>query len=202
MRLPQTSNALALAAASLLTCATAQAKDPDTALLVRNAYIFSMADTQKEPFLGYMTVDANGTIITVHPGNPSPRLHASSTLDAHGHWIIPGFISAHSHLWQAAYRGLAANRTLRGWIDELYGDNAHDATPEDFYWFTLDGALDHLQHGITTAFNFNYSNHWGAAPSEKDNVDHQQFRAELASGMRFVHGIQPTVDSHDHSRDH
>lgn len=37
MRPPQTSNALALAAASLLTCATAQAKDPDTALLVRNA---------------------------------------------------------------------------------------------------------------------------------------------------------------------
>ncbi|MEJ5156402.1 hypothetical protein WH240_14820 [Gluconobacter wancherniae] len=114
-----------------------------------------MADTPKEPFLGYMTVDASGTIITVHPGNPSHRLHASSTLDTQG------FLLVHTG-----------------------------------------GALDHLQHGVTAAFNFNYSNHWGAAPSEKDNVDHQQFRAELASGMRFVHGLQPTAGSHDHSRDH
>ena len=123
--------------------------------MVRNAYIFSMADTQKEPFLGYITVmQAAQSLLSIreiHP--PDFMLHPRST-------------------------------------------------PEDFHWFTLDGALDHLQHGVTAAFNFNYSNHWGAAPSEKDNVDHQQFRAELASGMRFVHGIQPTADSHDHSRDH
>ena len=42
-----------------------------------------------------------------------------------------------------------------GWIDALYKPAAK-YSPEDMYWFTLDGALDHLQHGITAAYNFNY----------------------------------------------
>ena len=29
--------------------------------------------------------------------------------------------------------------------------------PEDFYWFCLLGSLDHLQRGITAAYDFNYS---------------------------------------------
>jgi 5-methylthioadenosine/S-adenosylhomocysteine deaminase len=155
-------------------------------LLVKNARLFTMAPQQRDPFVGYLAVAEDGTIVAVAKGDPPATLKAGQVLDAHGDWVIPGFISAHSHLWQAAYRGLAADKTLLAWIDELYTQRAAKAPAEDFYWFCLLGSLDHLQHGITAAYNFNYSR-----TNEPGNpFDQAQFRAEQKSGMRFVHGYE------------
>jgi 5-methylthioadenosine/S-adenosylhomocysteine deaminase len=164
-------------------------------LVVRNAYIFSMAGNERQPFHGYLVIAADGTLAEVGKGEPPAAVHAAQTWDAGGHWIMPGFISAHSHLWQSAYRGLAADQTLMGWIGALYGQTASKAQPEDFYWFTLEGCLDHLEHGITAAFDFTYS---GAGSygtegkaSRSEAFNENAFRAETDSGIRFVHGYQP-----------
>lgn len=191
---------MTLLAALPLCPAQSCAAETQAMLLVRNAYVFSMTDGQKTPFIGYMTVGADGRIRAVGQGEPPRGLRAATSIDAHGHWIMPGFISAHSHLWQAAYRGLAQDKTLPGWIDALYAQQAAHATPEDFYWFTLDGALDHLRHGITGAYNFNYGDAL-PNPPERDNVNHQEFRAEMASGIRFVHGVQAIAGGRDHTLD-
>ena len=156
-------------------------------LIVRNARLFTMADGQREPFTGYLVVGADGVIAAVGAGEPPAGVGAASVVDAGGAWVMPGLISAHSHLWQAAYRGLAEDQTLTGWIADLYGRKASKAQPEDFYWFCLLGSLDHLEHGVTAAFNFNY----GARPGAGKAFDEAQFRAEEASGIRFVHGYQP-----------
>ena len=74
-----------------------------------------MATQQHDPFNGYMVVSEDGTIVTVAAGNPPADLSAAQVFDAID-WIIPGFISAHSHLWQAAYHGIAADNTLTSWI--------------------------------------------------------------------------------------
>ncbi len=143
----------ALASASLVfaqSTGTAPAK-----LVVKNAFILTMAKGQREPVKGYLVVGEDGRLLAVAAGDPPADLRAKESLDAGGHWVIPGFISAHSHLWQSAFRGLGADKTLLGWIDALYAP-AVKASAEDMYWFTLDGALDHLQHGITGAYNFNF----------------------------------------------
>ena len=127
---------------------------------------------------------------------PSRILHAATIYDAHGHWIIPGFISAHSHLWQSAYRGLASDQTLLGWIDALYGNAVTQATAEDLYWFTLEGAVDHLRHGITAAYSFNYGGH---SRDQSVAFNEQAFRAESDSGIRFVHGWEPGRSSPTYS---
>jgi len=173
----------------LLVASTAFAQQP-AKLIVKNARLFTMAPNQKEVFTGYLVVDAEGKLATVAAGDPPANLTAVDTLDAHGHWVLPGFLSAHSHLWQAAFRGIAADKTLPGWIDGLYNQKASKAAPEDFYWFTLSGALDHLQHGITAAYDFNFgSNTWGKCG---DNAcDRNGYRGEIDSGIRFVHGYQP-----------
>ena len=158
-------------------------------LVVKNARLFTMAPQQRDPFTGYLVVAEDGTITAVTAGDPPPGLNPEKILDAHGDWIIPGFLSAHSHLWQAAYRGLAADQTLTGWIDDLYLKRAIKTTPDDLYWFCLLGSLDHLQHGVTTAYNFNYSR--PDFQTGDNYFDEAQFRAELKSGMRFVHGYEP-----------
>ena len=157
-------------------------------LVVRNAYIFSMASSEREPFTGYIAVGADGRIVAMGKGEPPASLKAATVWDAKGHWVTPGFISAHSHLWQSAYRGLAADKTLLGWIDALYGKAVTKATAEDLYWFTLEGSLDHLRHGVTSAYNFNYGGH---TPEQAVEFDEQEFRAQMDSGIRFVFGVEP-----------
>ena len=158
-------------------------------LLVKNARLFTMEPQQRDPFVGYFVVAQDGTILTVKPGNPPANLAAKQVIDAEGKWIIPGFISAHSHLWQAAYRGIAADKTLMDWINDIYFQKAARASTDDFYWFCLLGALDHLQNGITAAYNFNYERiDW---KGEDNDIDKAEFRAEEESGIRFVHGYEP-----------
>ena len=179
----------ALASASLLFAeapVTAPAK-----LVVKNAFILTMAPGQREPVKGYLVVGEDGRLLTVAAGDPPAGLQAKQSLDAGGHWVIPGFISAHSHLWQSAFRGLGADQTLMGWIDALYKP-AVKSSAEDMYWFTLDGALDHLQHGITAAYNFNFEAWTSSRTSPTatlDEYDRNDFLAEMDSGIRFVHGL-------------
>lgn len=88
-------------------------------LLVSNAYIFSMAPDQLAPFHGYLVVGDDGTLLAVAAGDPPASLKAATVVwNAEGHWVVPGFISAHSHLWQSAYRGLALTR--RCWDGSPY----------------------------------------------------------------------------------
>jgi len=168
---------------------TAQAQAPQAKLIITNALLFTMASGQETPFLGYIVVGKDEAIADLGAGSPPPGLSAAATYDAAGKWIIPGFISAHSHIWQSAYRGLAQDQELDGWIESLYDKHAPKANAEGFYWFTLDGALDHLRHGVTGAFNFSY----GASGREQGiddlSFDQAEFRAEKKSGIRFIHGI-------------
>ena len=178
-----------LALLFLLLAAASRAEAP-ARLIVKNARLFTMADGQKNVFTGYLVVDNAGKLSTVAAGNPPGELKAKEIWDANGHWILPGFLSAHSHLWQAAFRGIAADKTLLDWIDGLYNQKASKARPEDFYWFTLSGALDHLQHGITGAYDFTYG---GSARGNCQNIecDKVSYKADIDSGIRFVYGYQP-----------
>jgi 5-methylthioadenosine/S-adenosylhomocysteine deaminase len=177
---------------TLAPCTIAQSDSPVPAkLVIKHALILTMASGQRDPINGYLAVAADGRILTVAAGDPPASLQSAQSWDAGGHWVLPGFISAHSHLWQSAFRGLAADQTLPGWITAVYQERADKALPEDYYWFTLDGALDHLQHGVTSAYNFTYGGDFNGnqakAPPEK--YDESEFRAETDSGIRFVHGI-------------
>jgi 5-methylthioadenosine/S-adenosylhomocysteine deaminase len=147
-----------------------------------------MAADQEEPFSGCLLVDAAGKIAGVVAGDPPACAQAETVVDAAGAWVMPGFVSAHSHLWQSAYRGLAADKTLLGWIDALYGKAVTKATPEDLYWFTLEGGLDHLRHGITSTYSFNYGGH---TPLDKESFSEAELRGEMDAGVRFVHGWEP-----------
>lgn len=167
-------------------------------LLVTHAYLMTMAPSEREPFSGYMAVGSDGRIVAVGRGEAPVSLKAQTVWDAKGHWVMPGFISAHSHLWQSAYRGLASDQTLLGWIAVLYGKRVAGATAEDLYWFELEGGLDHLRHGITGAFNFDLGGH---SPEQSLEFNEKECRGELDSGIRFVHSWSPGTVSEANSLD-
>jgi len=154
-------------------------------LVVRNAHIMTMAEGQREPITGYISVAPDGTILAVTPGEPPPSLGAVKVVDAQGDYVIPGFISSHSHVWQGAYRGLAQDKTTPPWALDLYGQHALAGSPEDSYWFCLLGSLDHIEHGITTVFDFALNR--GAVSNKDSDYDKAQFRAKMDSGIRFEH---------------
>ena len=148
-------------------------------LLVKGGTFMTVKPGQEEPFNGYMTIGTDGRILAVEKGAPPADLTADQTVDATGKFVIPGFISAHSHVGQSAFRGLAVNELLRGW-GRIRGSQSNFATVEDQYWFTLHGCLDHIRHGITSVYNFTGSVPTGPAQNE-------QLRGEVDSGIRFVH---------------
>jgi 5-methylthioadenosine/S-adenosylhomocysteine deaminase len=163
-------------------------------LLIVNGTELTMKPGQTEPFVGYILVGNDGKIKAIGKGNPPPGTQAQTTYDAKGRFVLPGFISAHSHLSESAFRGLATDQyvyqypAMTGWVEALE-TRERGTRPEDYYWFTLEGALDHLVHGITSVYNFAY------ARNDDEAFEQYQWRAELDSGMRFIHSYEPSGKS-------
>lgn len=170
-------------------------------LLIINGTQLTMKKGQAQPFIGYVLIGSNGKIKAIGKGHPSAKIKAHSVYDAKGKFVIPGFISAHSHLSESAFRGLATDQfvyeypSMKGWVGALETRELR-TKPEDYYWFTLQGAVDHLIHGITSVYNFTY------ARDDDERFAEYQWRAELDSGIRFIHSYEPSGDSPLKTRRH
>jgi 5-methylthioadenosine/S-adenosylhomocysteine deaminase len=175
-------------------------------LIVRNGTLLPMSDRTAPSYVGYMAIDDRGDISSIGPGEPPSELSAVETIDASGKIVMPGFVSAHSHLYQSAYRGIAPDLNTGEWRKEVHV-YVVPASDEDVYWFTLHGALGHLANGVTSLFNFSYN-----ARAGDYNIG--QFDAQMESGVRFVHGfaqnrsipVEQQYDSfvayHDYAKDY
>lgn len=173
-------------------------------LLVHDALLITARPGEK-PFHGYLAVAPDGRISALGRGSPPPELAAAAerTLDAAGRFVAPGFVSAHSHLFQSPLRGLGADETLYGWLAAIHRLTQH-ADAEDIYWFCLHGAVDFLRNGITTAYDFTYSGELGggqksiglgetapplAAAFDQEPFEAAQLRAKLDGGLRFINSV-------------
>ncbi|WP_048860378.1 amidohydrolase family protein, partial [Acidisphaera rubrifaciens] len=106
---------------------------------------------------------------------------AVTVIDGRGMIAFPGFVNAHLHLWQTALRGIAADWTLDQYFGRVIGDIVRLYTPEDARIGNLAGALDQLNGGVTTLFDWC---HIVNTPAHADAaVD-----GLLASGIRAVFG--------------
>ena len=169
---------------------------------MRNAVLLTMDPDRPDPFPGWFSVGADGRLTAVEAGEPPTSVTGGLTteqvLDAGGALVGPGFVSAHSHLFTSASRGLAMDQSLYGWIEAMTRyTNAADA--EDVYWLTRHGSQDFLRNGITTAFDFTSA----GLPFEKESegvsrysadlpdtgFQHAQLRAKVDAGLRHVHSV-------------
>ena len=77
---------------------------------------------------------------------------------AAGHFVLPGLVNAHMHTWQTALRSVAANWTLLEYFRHVHAGLATVFTPEDIHIATLAGALNQLDHGVTTLVDWCHNN--------------------------------------------
>lgn len=146
--------------------------------LIENGTILTLEDGDDAPFRGYLVMD--GAAIREVGRGSYQGAPADRVVDAAGRLVMPGFVSGHNHLWQSAFRGIAADGELYPWLQALhwtYGDAFGDG---DFYAFTLHGALDQLSHGITTTYN--HSQRLGATEAQYL----ESLEASLAAGQHFL----------------
>jgi cytosine/adenosine deaminase-related metal-dependent hydrolase len=79
---------------------------------------------------------------------------AVTSIDGRGMIALPGFVNGHLHLWQTALRGIAADWTLDQYFGVLIGTVVGLYTPEDAYLGNLVGALEQINGGVTTLFDW------------------------------------------------
>jgi len=186
MLLPRLRICLGFALAAL-TWAPAVAAPPR--LVVTHASLVTLERGEDAPIAdGYLVVGADGRIVVLGAGAPPAEFTGPgvATLDATGKIVMPGFLSGHSHLWQSAWRGIAADQWVTVWVKMIHRTYGPFFAPGDLHAFTLHGALDYLRHGITTTYN--YSQNLGFPPAMYE----EQFQAELEAGQRFVFGYALT----------
>jgi 5-methylthioadenosine/S-adenosylhomocysteine deaminase len=149
------------------------------ATLIKNATIMTLAEGDDSAFVGYLLIEGE-KISTIAEGPVPLDVRADKVIDASGKIVMPGFVSGHNHLWQSAFRGIAADKELYGWLGDLHWTYGSFFGDGDFYNFTLHGALDQLSRGITTSYNHSQR----LSGTEAQYLE--SFQAELDAGQHFI----------------
>ncbi|MGJ3241372.1 MAG: amidohydrolase family protein [Opitutales bacterium] len=168
----------------LLHAAVAETASPPR-LLVRNATLIPVDGSGMYLENGYLLVTEDGRIAEVGMGSPPDLPEGVAVVDATGKFVVPGFLSGHSHLYQSPFRGLGAHHTLHGWIYCYHMTYGPYYDPSDLYWFSKHGAMDYLGHGITTIYDWTLNGGWTSY--EYSDL----FRGSLDSGARILFGYGP-----------
>jgi 5-methylthioadenosine/S-adenosylhomocysteine deaminase len=109
--------------------------------------------------------------------DPSVREAADRTIEASDCVIMPGFVNAHTHLYETFLRGLRDDLNHQEWGRSAVLPNIARLSEEDFYLAALVGAVENLHSGATTIIE----NHF--VHSFPGNTD-QVARALVDSGIR------------------
>jgi 8-oxoguanine deaminase len=126
-----------------------------TTLLIKNAYIVTMDDHQREIPDGGLFV-RDGMLERVGPSAEMPDT-ADEALDLGGHVVLPGLINTHHHFYQTLTRVVPAaqNGNLFTWLKTLYPIWAR-ITPDDIFVSTQTALAELALSGCTTASDHLY----------------------------------------------
>ena len=157
--------------------------------LIRNATVLSM-----DPALGDLpdgdVLIADDRIAAVGVNVNAPE--GTETIDARGMIALPGLVNAHQHTWQTGIRGIAGDWTLTDYGRHMHAGLATRFTPDDLYLANLVGALNQINGGVTTLFDWCHNN-----PSPEHSDRGIDGLAEAGIRAVFGHGTpKPKLDEH------
>lgn len=127
-----------------------------------------------------------GRVVAVGQGTPP---EADTTIDARGHLVLPGLVSAHHHLFQGASRGVPTGDGLTGWLITHYARWAR-LHADDVRAAAEVSIAQLLVRGCTTAAAFEFLH-----PTDADWVTPVVDAADrLGIRLRYVRGCSPRLE--------
>ncbi|MBS0396878.1 MAG: amidohydrolase family protein, partial [Proteobacteria bacterium] len=146
------------------------------------------------------TLIRNGCIVSVDPGvgnfpvgdvlivddrirevRPGISAAVDEVIDATGKIVMPGLVNAHLHTWQTGLRSIGSGWTGPDYHRLVHGNIGTRFAPDDNYIGTLLGALEQLNGGVTTLFD------WCHDITSIDHA-HRSVDALEETGIRAVFG--------------
>ncbi|WP_435102194.1 amidohydrolase family protein [Halarchaeum sp. P4] len=82
------------------------------------------------------------------------QVPAADVIDASDSIVVPGFVNAHLHTWEAGVRGIAGDWTFMEYLEKMLGNISSHYRPEDAYLGNLFGAVMQLNAGTTTVLDW------------------------------------------------
>ncbi|MBW7918126.1 MAG: 8-oxoguanine deaminase [Anaerolineales bacterium] len=125
-------------------------------LLIKNAYLVTMDDRQREIPDGGLFI-RGGFIEEIAPVSELRNQTADEVLDLRGHVLLPGLVNTHHHFYQTLTRAVPAaqDANLFNWLKTLYPIWAR-LTPEDIFVSTQTALSELALSGCTTASDHLY----------------------------------------------
>jgi 5-methylthioadenosine/S-adenosylhomocysteine deaminase len=100
-------------------------------------------------------------IVAVAPSIPADD---AEIIPAERSIALPGFVDSHGHTWQSLLRGAAIDWTLAQYFSGIRGVMGRLYTPDDMYVANHLGALEALDAGITTLYDWSHNNNRRTMP--------------------------------------
>jgi 5-methylthioadenosine/S-adenosylhomocysteine deaminase len=91
----------------------------------------------------------DGIITEIGP-DLSPSDLGGEVIDVDGGYVLPGFVDAHQHLWEASLRGVTASGNFTDFLYRVRISHGAIFEPDDVYAGVLAGALTSIMSGTTT----------------------------------------------------
>jgi len=149
-----------------------------TSILIKNGTLLSM-DARLGDIDGGDVLVENDRIAAVGERLAAPP--DADIIDGRGMIVMPGLVNAHQHTWQTGIRGIAGDWTLFDYGRQMHAGLATRFTPDDVYIGNLIGALNQINGGVTTLFDWCHNN---PAPEHSDRA----IDALEESGIRALFG--------------
>lgn len=145
--------------------------------LIRGGHVLSMDPAVGDHATGDVLIEG-GVIAAVGPALDVP---GAEIVDAAGMVVMPGLVDTHRHTWQGAFGQTAADWTLNEYFTGMIGRFSPLFTPDDVLAGTHFGALEALDSGVTTLFD------WAHVMNTPEHAD-ASVQALRESGIRAVFG--------------
>ena len=121
-------------------------------LLIRGGGVVSMDPLVGDLLKADLLVE-DGRILDIAPSIDAGE---AEIIDASGMVVMPGFVDGHRHLWEGLLRHTLPTENLVDYLRLVNGGWGRAYTPEDAYMGTLVSALNALDSGVTTVFDWSH----------------------------------------------
>ena len=149
-------------------------------LLIHGGAVVTVDDAATVHDPGWVYVRGN-RVVESGAGEPPPsRLRqAADAIDASGCAVMPGMTNAHTHLFQAFFRGLADDKALLDWLRDCIWPAAVHLDAEIAHAAALAGLVENLRGGATAVIDHQYIH-------TDEGINDAVCRAADELGVRFL----------------